>query len=150
MPDPFGIFSTIIQQFDRRIRIKVSVVPGFTVGTVVPQFDKGIVITAANVGMRGTSLGSAYLEFPADRQIALPLVPNQYRYRSAPDPYEFAPGKPDLIIAVDGKYIAAALREEGCSGIIPFRASISGVGGKRYRSKEKLLNTDTGYVSNKP
>jgi hypothetical protein len=144
-PDPSGLISTIIHLFDRQIRIKVSVTPGVT----IPQFDTAIVITAANVGMRGTSLGTAYLEFPGDKKIPLSasfLGPNLYR--NAPDPYEFAPGKPDLMIAVDAKIVSASLREIGFSGVIPFKASISGIGGKQHNSKKKLLNTDTGFVIN--
>jgi hypothetical protein len=128
---------------DRRIRIKVNVTPGLT----VPDFNKAVVINAANVGTRGTSLGSAYLEFPLESRFLLPMGPYQRR-TPADNPYEIAAGRPDLTISHDNKEIAEALKK-GYSGKVPFRASVDGVGGKRYKSKKKLIDANTGFVIDK-
>jgi hypothetical protein len=128
---------------DRRIRIKVKVTPGLT----EPDINKVVVINAANVGMRGTSLGSAYLELPRQKRLFLPIGP--YQQRTAPNPYEMTPGSPELTISFDNKEIAETLKKEGYSGKIPFRALVDGVGGKQYKSKKKLINANTGFVINK-
>ena len=112
---------------DRRIRIKVNVTPGLT----VPDFNKA----------------SAYLEFPLESRFLLPMGPYQRR-TPADNPYEIAAGRPDLTISYDNKEIAEALKK-GYSGKVPFRASVDGVGGKRYKSKKKLIDANTGFVINK-
>jgi hypothetical protein len=141
-----SVVSTLIYVYDRRIRIKVTV----TNNIDMPDFKKAIVIQAANIGTRGTSLGSEFLEFPQNFKMWFPegLWGASHR-RMAPDPYEFAPGKPDLMVVIDSKAVAASIREDGFSGLVPFKACFSGAGGKKYKSKEKLLNADTGFVISK-
>ena len=99
------VIPVILFLLNRRIQIDVRV----TSATSPPAFDPLIDITAANVGMRATSLGSVYLDY-ANRVTY--LQPSLNVYRSAPDPYEISPGSPDLTIVVNGKAFAASLREE--------------------------------------
>jgi hypothetical protein len=70
------------------------------------------------------------------------------RRTPADNPYEIAAGRPDLTISHDNKEIAEALKK-GYSGKVPFRASVDGVGGKRYKSKKKLIDANTGFVIDK-
>ncbi|MGZ4891299.1 MAG: hypothetical protein ACXV2B_03405 [Halobacteriota archaeon] len=125
----------------------INVAPGLTrrlqrLG--LPDINKTVVINA--LAQRRTSLGNAYLEFPLGMRLLLPMGP--YQQRIPPDnPYEIAPGK-RLIISHDNKKIAEVLQNEGYSGKIPFRASIDGAGWRRYKSKKKLIDANTGIVIN--
>jgi hypothetical protein len=159
-----ALLSTLIYLFDRRIRIKVTITPGSVRPKdrvfVVPNVED-FTIAAANLGTRETSLGMARLEFPRTPKARempligeLPLVGQMIYDRNVPDPYEFAPGKPDLIIRANGKIIADSVRAGLLGwimfGTLPFRASIAGVAEKRHRSKKMLLDALTGVVIDKP
>jgi hypothetical protein len=110
----------------------------------LPDFNKTVVINAR--GQTRTSLGNAYLEFPLGMRLLLPMGP--YQQRIPPDnPYKIDGGK-SLIISHDNEKIAEILQNEGYSGKIPFRASIDGVGWRRYKSKKKLIDANTGIVIN--
>jgi hypothetical protein len=136
-----AVVSTCIYLYDRRTRIKVWVMQNFADNRV-------FVIEAANVGLRGTSLGEVRLEFPKDR--AVPVSDEALNSRNFGDPYEIAPGKPDLIIVANGAFMAERMKNWGFRGELPFRAAIRGTGRKLHRSKKKLLDLSTGIIIDRP
>jgi hypothetical protein len=121
---------------DRRIRIRVTV--SFRIAG--PDLTDVIEVRASNIGVRGTSLGTPSLKLPHNRQLFL-IHPYT---RSAPNPYEFSPGKPDLVVTKKIEGLTSSLKDEGCSGLVPFVAIVPGAGDKRYKSKKMLFDMDSG------